>query len=159
MDLGSGIRKKPIPDPGSRIQGSKSTRSRIPDPDPQHWYLCCKCGETLWNQPLKITKWVQLYSSRLILWDIKTDDERVSECIGQARNPRVTAAQCAKHKKGAPRRRFATKLTLLRNMIHARISNNRNSYRIRLIKKLKTSVADTDPLPFWPLDTGSGLGK
>jgi hypothetical protein len=23
--------------PGSRIQGSKSTRSRIPDPDPQHW--------------------------------------------------------------------------------------------------------------------------
>jgi hypothetical protein len=33
----SGIRKKPIPDPGSRIQGSK--RHRIPDPDPQHWYL------------------------------------------------------------------------------------------------------------------------
>jgi hypothetical protein len=29
MVLGSGIRKKPIPDPGSRIQGSKSTRSRI----------------------------------------------------------------------------------------------------------------------------------
>ena len=37
MVLGSGIRKKPIPDPGSRIQGSKSTQSRIPDPDPQHW--------------------------------------------------------------------------------------------------------------------------
>jgi hypothetical protein len=35
-DPGSGIQKKPIPDPGSRIQGSKSTRSRIPDPDPQH---------------------------------------------------------------------------------------------------------------------------
>jgi hypothetical protein len=35
MALGSGIRKKPIPDPGSRIQGSK--RHRIPDPDPQHW--------------------------------------------------------------------------------------------------------------------------
>ena len=32
MVLGSGIRKKPIPDPGSRIQGSKSTQSRIPDP-------------------------------------------------------------------------------------------------------------------------------
>ncbi len=30
MVLGSGIRKKPIPDPGSRIQGSK--RHRIPDP-------------------------------------------------------------------------------------------------------------------------------
>ena len=35
-DPGSGIPKKPIPDPGSRIQGSKSTQSRIPDPDPQH---------------------------------------------------------------------------------------------------------------------------
>jgi hypothetical protein len=29
----SGIRKKPIPDPGSR--GQKGTGSRIPDPDPQ----------------------------------------------------------------------------------------------------------------------------
>jgi hypothetical protein len=50
-DPGSGIRKKPLPDPGSR--GQKSTRSqipdprfripdpgfRIPDPDPQHWLL------------------------------------------------------------------------------------------------------------------------
>ncbi len=34
-DPRSGIWKKPIPDPGSRIQGSK--RHRIPDPDPQHW--------------------------------------------------------------------------------------------------------------------------
>jgi hypothetical protein len=39
MGLGSGIRdpgsgKKPIPDLGSQIQGSK--RHRIPDPDPQH---------------------------------------------------------------------------------------------------------------------------
>jgi hypothetical protein len=35
-DPGSEIRdpEKPIPDPGSRIQGSK--RYRIPDPDPQH---------------------------------------------------------------------------------------------------------------------------
>jgi hypothetical protein len=33
IGLGSGIRKKPIPDPGSR--GQKGTRSRIPDPDPQ----------------------------------------------------------------------------------------------------------------------------
>ncbi len=31
----SGFRKKPIPDPGSLIQGSK--RHRIPDTDPQHW--------------------------------------------------------------------------------------------------------------------------
>jgi hypothetical protein len=36
MVLGSGIRKKPIPDPGSRIQGQRGTGSRIPDPDPQH---------------------------------------------------------------------------------------------------------------------------
>jgi hypothetical protein len=33
-DPKSGIRKKSIPDPGSR--GQKVTRSRIPDPDPQH---------------------------------------------------------------------------------------------------------------------------
>ena len=33
-DPGSGIRKKPIPDPGS--WGQKGTGSRIPDPDPQH---------------------------------------------------------------------------------------------------------------------------
>jgi hypothetical protein len=34
MVLESGIRKKPIPYPVSRIQGSK--RHRIRDPDPQH---------------------------------------------------------------------------------------------------------------------------
>jgi hypothetical protein len=34
-DPRSGIRNKPIPDPGSR--GQKGTQSRIPDPDPQHW--------------------------------------------------------------------------------------------------------------------------
>jgi len=33
-DLGSEIRKKPIPDPGSRCQ--KGTGARLPDPDPQH---------------------------------------------------------------------------------------------------------------------------
>jgi hypothetical protein len=33
-DPRSGIRKKPIPDPGSRGQKGKS--HRIPDPDPQH---------------------------------------------------------------------------------------------------------------------------
>jgi hypothetical protein len=40
-DPRSGIRKKPIPDPRFRIQGSK--RHRIPDPNPQHrvkWFLC-----------------------------------------------------------------------------------------------------------------------
>jgi hypothetical protein len=33
-NLGSAIRKKPIPDPGYRDQ--KGTGSWIPDPDPQH---------------------------------------------------------------------------------------------------------------------------
>jgi len=37
--VGSGIRKKPFPDPRSR--GPKGTRSRIPDPDPQHWRYEC----------------------------------------------------------------------------------------------------------------------
>ena len=40
--VGSGIRKKPIPDPRSRIQGSK--RYRIPDPDPQHWWNLTQAG-------------------------------------------------------------------------------------------------------------------
>jgi len=35
-DSGSGCWLSPIPDPGSR--GQKGTQSRIPDPDPQHWY-------------------------------------------------------------------------------------------------------------------------
>jgi hypothetical protein len=34
QDPRSGIRKKPIPDPG--IRGQKGTGSRIPDP--QHWF-------------------------------------------------------------------------------------------------------------------------
>jgi hypothetical protein len=34
---GSRIRTVTIPDPGCR--GQKGTQSRIPDPDPQHWYL------------------------------------------------------------------------------------------------------------------------
>jgi hypothetical protein len=37
----SGIRKKPIPDPG--VRGQKGTGSRIPDPDPQHWSLTAIC--------------------------------------------------------------------------------------------------------------------
>ncbi len=41
-DPRSGIRKKPIPDPGSR--GQKGTGSRIPDPDPQH---CFSYGVTM----------------------------------------------------------------------------------------------------------------
>jgi hypothetical protein len=38
MVLGSGIRDAEKIYSGSRIQGSKSTQSRIPDPDPQHWF-------------------------------------------------------------------------------------------------------------------------
>ncbi len=37
-DPGSGIRKKPILDPGSRGQKAPDPRSRILDPDPQHWF-------------------------------------------------------------------------------------------------------------------------
>jgi hypothetical protein len=49
MDSGSGIRKKPIPDPGSR--GQKGTGARIPDPDPQH---CILCSETWLSEKEKI---------------------------------------------------------------------------------------------------------
>jgi hypothetical protein len=47
-DPRSGIRKKPIPDPGSWIQGSK--RHRIPDPDPQH---CLKTWHLLTHKNIK----------------------------------------------------------------------------------------------------------
>jgi hypothetical protein len=43
-DPRSGIRKKPILDPGSR--GQKGTGSRIPDSDPQHCFFAC-----WWNYP------------------------------------------------------------------------------------------------------------
>jgi hypothetical protein len=43
-DPGSEIRDPEKTYSGSRIQGSKSTQSRIPDPDPQHWLLCPKVG-------------------------------------------------------------------------------------------------------------------
>ncbi len=32
-------------------------------------YLCCKCGGTLWNQPLKITKWAHFKDSK---WSLCT---------------------------------------------------------------------------------------
>ncbi len=38
-DPGSGIRDPEKTYSGSRIQGSKSTQSRIPDPDPQHCFF------------------------------------------------------------------------------------------------------------------------
>jgi hypothetical protein len=39
-DPRSGIRNKPIPDPGVK-------RHRIPDPDPQHWLLPVTCVTAL----------------------------------------------------------------------------------------------------------------
>ncbi len=51
MSLGSGIRNKPIPDPGSR--GQKGTQSRIPDPDPQHW----KSRKTVEIKVIKFYAW------------------------------------------------------------------------------------------------------
>jgi hypothetical protein len=50
-DPRSGIRKKPIPDPGSR--GQKGTGSRIPDPDPQH---CLQLNQTNANYGLKLSQ-------------------------------------------------------------------------------------------------------
>ncbi len=43
---GSRIRMLTFSHPGSRIQGSKSTQSRIPDPDPQHWKKLIKKAGT-----------------------------------------------------------------------------------------------------------------
>ncbi len=46
------IRKKPIPDPGSQIQGSK--RHRIPDPDPQHWWSGCLLGRPVDSRDVRL---------------------------------------------------------------------------------------------------------
>jgi hypothetical protein len=54
MILGSGIRDPEKTYSGSRIQGSKSTQSRIPDPDPQH----CNTGLIL---NLNMIKFVPIY--------------------------------------------------------------------------------------------------
>jgi hypothetical protein len=69
-DLRSGIRKKPIPDPGSRIQWSK--RHRIRDPDPEH----CDPGTELF--PSRILDphqrfFTHFYPSR-ITWSKKAPD-------------------------------------------------------------------------------------
>jgi hypothetical protein len=47
-DPRSGIRKKPIPDPGSR--GQKGTLSWIPDLDPQHCFLDSFLKELVLNE-------------------------------------------------------------------------------------------------------------
>jgi hypothetical protein len=55
MGLGSGIRKKPIPDPGSR--GRKGTISQIPDQDPQHWlaYVVMNFFSFKWTRKQTVT--------------------------------------------------------------------------------------------------------
>jgi hypothetical protein len=64
-DPGSGIRKKPIPDPGSR--GQKGIRSRIPDPDPQQ---CRKQktnpAEVQGGRPVSFFKFVSFVKTQII---------------------------------------------------------------------------------------------
>ncbi len=50
-DPRSGIRKKPIPDPGSRDQKAPDPGSRIPDPDPQHCICLLKHYEMSFCPP------------------------------------------------------------------------------------------------------------
>jgi hypothetical protein len=51
-DPGSEIRDPEKTYSGSRIQGSK--RHRIPDPDPQHWFLPCLYSKRICSKTLKI---------------------------------------------------------------------------------------------------------
>ncbi len=53
-DPGSEIRDPEKTYSGSRIQGSKSTRSRIPDPDPQHWLRLAQRNLSLISVPVRI---------------------------------------------------------------------------------------------------------
>ncbi len=57
---GSRIRMLTFSHPGSRIQGSKSTQSRIPDPDPQHCQHQCSRSETVCSG-FRIRRSVPLY--------------------------------------------------------------------------------------------------
>jgi hypothetical protein len=87
--VGSGIRKKPIPDPGSG--GKKGTGSRIPDPDPQH------CQHLYYKKARHaITPSDDLTPYRLIVCQIKsTDFETLTKqlnktnqkCTGNLANP------------------------------------------------------------------------
>ncbi len=52
--VGSGIRKKPIPDPGSRIQGSE--RFRIPDPGSGSATLINRQYDGEWQDPNSFKK-------------------------------------------------------------------------------------------------------
>jgi hypothetical protein len=56
------VQKKPIPDPGSRIQGSKSTQSRIPDPGSGSATLC----KTFLNKTV--------LNFKIVSWDNTRDD-------------------------------------------------------------------------------------
>jgi hypothetical protein len=71
MVLGSGIRKKPIPDPGSR--GQKGTGSRIPDPDPQHCNVGhLRCGKE--QETSETEKWnSDLQCQKCLCWEWNTN--------------------------------------------------------------------------------------
>jgi hypothetical protein len=59
-DPGSEIRDPEKTYSGSRIQGSKSTRSRIPDPDPQHCRQPCSLECRYWLHPPVRDLWIRL---------------------------------------------------------------------------------------------------
>ena len=67
MGLGSGIRKKHIPNPGSQIQVQGSKRHWIPDPDPQHWYFYSVFDFAISLFLKDLAKWQDFHISR-ILW-------------------------------------------------------------------------------------------
>ncbi len=71
-DPRSGIRKKPIPDPGSRIQGSKSTQSRIPDPG--------SGSATLFKSKLNVEKFSS-YEERLVRSALRAKNGILKNCI------------------------------------------------------------------------------
>jgi hypothetical protein len=65
-DPRSGIREKPIPDPGSK--GQKGTGSRIPDLDPEHWQQGYFIEDIFQQIPIFVILF-QVPFVQVIMWD------------------------------------------------------------------------------------------
>jgi hypothetical protein len=70
--VGSGIRKKPIPDPGSG--GQKGTGSQIPDPDPQHCSLTLIPFQTNVSNPQ-----LKPFNAQSLNWNLEQDQGSLSD--------------------------------------------------------------------------------
>jgi hypothetical protein len=77
--VGSGIRKKPIPDPGGK---------KVPDPDPQHWFLFYNSDRQYQPMCGQLVAWVGWSGSR-------RPGSSQTQCTGQAASPQGSPDRAA----------------------------------------------------------------